>query len=160
MIRVNRLQRARIRRLVKKGAYLALNNASAIHYTQGPRRWDGINLRKRAYRGEFPHYADCSAFTTWLYWDATRRYHAADFVNGEQWQGGYTGTQQDHGKQVGTNEKKVVGDLVFYGNQGGGVAEHVAVYVGNGLVISHGSEPGPFLLRWNYRAVNEVRRYV
>jgi cell wall-associated NlpC family hydrolase len=49
---------------------------------------------------------------------------------------------------------------VFYGNQGAGIAEHVAVYVGNGMVISHGSEAGPFLLRWDYRPVNEVRRYL
>ena len=49
--------------------------------------------------------------------------------------------------------------MVFYGDQGGGVAEHVATYIGNGLVISHGG-PGVHKLRWNYRPVNEVRRYI
>lgn len=151
-------QRRRARKRVVAAAYLGLRNAPAVHYTQGSRRWDGINLHKRAYKGQFPNYADCSAFATWCLWDATLRWRPRDFVNGEQWKAGYTGTQQNHGKRV--TGRKLPGDLVFYGDQGGGVAEHVAVYVGKGLVVSHGSEGGPYLLAWNYRPVNEVRRYI
>lgn len=160
MKKLNYFQRRRARRLAVKAAYVLLNNARAVHYTQGPSRWSGIDGRKRSYRGEFPAYADCSSSTTWMLWDATRRYKLPDFVNGQGWKAGYTGTQQDHGRRVGTNEKKLPGDLVFYGDQGGGVAQHVAIYVGDGKVISHGSEPGPFLLPWNYRKVSEVRRYL
>lgn len=155
---LNLYQRRRCRRRAVISMRLALEHAPAVHYTQGPRRWDGIRLHLRAYRGEYPRYADCSALTTWALWDATRRYGLGDFVNGEAWQGGYTGTQQDHGRPV--TGVKLPGDLVFYGDQGGGVAGHVAMYVGSGKVISHGSEAGPFLLAWDYRQVAEVRRYI
>ena len=157
---LNAYQRARSRRRAVTSARLALAHAPSVHYTQGVARWEGINEHRRAYRGEYPHHADCSAFTTWCLWDATLRYHPHDFVNGEHWQAGYTGTQQAHGRRLGVHEKKLPGDLVFYGNQGGGIAEHVAIYVGDGKVISHGSEGGPFLLAWNYRPVNETRRYI
>lgn len=158
---LNIAQRQRARKRVVAAAYLGLHNAQRIHYTQGPQRWEGIAKHRRAYRGEYPTQADCSAFATWCLWDATLRYRLPDFVNGEAWTGGYTGTQQDHGKRVPARTRSMLpGDLVFYGDQGGGVAEHVAVYVGNGLVVSHGSEGGPYLLAWNYRPVNEVRRYI
>lgn len=155
---LNVFQRRRARKRAVISAHVGLDNAPAIHYTQGPLRWTGIKEHRRAYRGEFPNQADCSAFTTWCLWDATLRYHLSDFVNGQHWQAGYTGTQQQHGARV--RGRKLPGDLVFYGDQGAGVAEHVAIYVGGGLVISHGSEAGPFLLRWDYRAVAEVRRYI
>lgn len=155
---LNLAQRQRARKRVLASAYLGLHNAPAVHYTQGPRRWEGIDKHLRAYKGDYPHYCDCSAFATWCLWDATRRYQLPDFVNGQNWRAGYTGTQQNHGKRV--TGRKLPGDLVFYGNQGGGIAEHVAVYVGKNLVVSHGSEAAPFLLQWDYRFVNEVRRYI
>lgn len=157
---LNRFQRARARRLVRQAAYVGLANAQGMHYTQGPQRWSGIDTNRRHYRGEFPAYSDCSAFATWCVWDATRRYRPQDFVNGAGWKHGYTGTMQDHGRRVGAREKMLPGDMVFYGDQGGGVAEHVAVYVGKGLVISHGSEGGPYLVHWRYRPVAETRRYL
>jgi len=53
---------------------------------------------------------------------------------------------------------------VIYGN--GGTGEHTAIVVGKDahgtpMVVSHGSEAGPFYLRYNYR--NDVmgfRRYI
>lgn len=157
-IGLNFVQRRRARKRVVAAAYLTLRNAPVVHYTQGAQRWEGIAKHLRAYKGQYPHYADCSAFATWCLWDATLRHKLRDFVNGESWKAGYTGTQIDHGVRVtGT---KLTGDLVFYGDQGGGIPEHVAVYVGNGKVISHGSEAGPYLLAWNYRGVNQVRRYI
>jgi len=159
---MNLYQRTRARRLAVKSAYLLLHNAQAVHYTQDAvQRWEGIRLHKRAYLGQYPAHSDCSASTTWMLWDATRSLKLPDVVNATNWQSGYTGTQQQHGVRVGLNRWRFLrGDLVFYGDQGGGVAEHVAIYVGGGQVISQGSEAGPFLLPWAYRPVNEVRRYL
>jgi len=151
-------QRVRARRLAVNSMKVLLKNAPAVHYSQRPDRFSGIAQHKRAYKGQFPATCDCSSSTTWALWDATRKYKLGDFVNGAGWKAGYTGTQQNHGKRV--TGRKLPGDLVFYGNQGGGVAEHVAMYVGSGLVISQGSERGPFLLRFDYRPVAEVRRYL
>lgn len=161
---LNRYQRARSRRLAVRAAYLLLNNAPLVHYTQDSRRWQGISLRKRSYRGEFPSYSDCSSSTTWCLWDATRRYRLPDFVNNADWKAGYTGTQVDHGVRVGNNEKLLRADLAFYGDQGGGVPKHVAIVVKGGkkpLVISHGSEGGPYLLPLKYRSdFVGCRRYI
>ncbi len=70
-----------------------------------------------------------------MLWDATRRWHLPDFVNGRVagWQNGYTGTQVNHGKQV--EGRKMVGDLVFYGDQGGGVPRHARVLVEHGVEV-------------------------
>jgi hypothetical protein len=46
-------------------ARLAYAHRGAIHYTQGSRRWEGIAKGLHAYRGQYPRYADCSAFATW-----------------------------------------------------------------------------------------------
>lgn len=154
---LNLFQRQRARKRIVAAAYVMLNHSGACNYTQGSRRWEGIALHKRAYKGEFPAYSDCSSSSTWQVWDATRRYDLPDIVNGTNWTAGYTGTMQNHGARV--TGAKLPGDMVFYGDQGGGIAQHVATYVGNGKVISHGG-PGSHLLPWNYRPVNEVRRYI
>ena len=158
------IQRARVRRRIKASAYLALRNAPVVHYTQGPARWQGIASHLRAYKGQFPHYADCSAFATWCHWDASLRYKPRDYVNGEGWTGGYTGTMADHGVRVQDYTHLKVGDLVLYGPAP--TYEHVAVVVkggpiGSAQVISHGSEAGPFLLPVRYRSdVGQIRRYL
>lgn len=159
-------QRRRARRLVKKSMVTFYEKAQfTAVYSQGPARFSGIRQHKRAYKGEYPPISDCSSSSTWAYWDATRRYKLKDFVNGASWEAGYTGTMQNHGKRVFKGRPRfatarmMVGDAVFYGDQGGGIAAHVAIYIGNGLVISHGSH-GVHLLRWDYREVNEVRRYI
>lgn len=155
---LNLARRRRSRRRVVAAAYTCLHHSGEMDYSQGPDRWSGITLRRRAYKGQVPKRSDCSSSSSWQVWDAIQRYWPLpDFVNGENWEGGYTGTMQDHGRRV--TGRKLPGDMVFYGDQGGGVAEHVATYVGKGLVISHGS-PGAHLLPWDYRSVNEVRRYI
>lgn len=155
---LNLPERIRARNRIVAGAYTMLHHSSEMGYSQGPDRWAGITKRLRAYKGQVPKTSDCSSSSTWLVWDAVQRYWPLpDFVNGENWAAGYTGTMQDHGKRV--TGRKLPGDYVFYGDQGGGVAEHVAVYVGKGLVVSHGS-PGAHLLAWDYRPVNETRRYI
>lgn len=155
---LNVAQRARARRRVAAAALTFYKQAQyTAVYSQGADRFSGIRLRKRAYKDQYPPESDCSSSTTWMHWDGTRRYKLRDYVNGTGWLAGYTGTQQQMGKRV--TGHMLPGDLVFYGNQGGGIAEHVAVYIGNGLVISHGG-PGVHKLAWDYRPVNEVRRHI
>jgi hypothetical protein len=67
-----------------------------------------------------------------------------------------TGTLCQHGHAVASPQP---GDLVFYGS--GAPWHHVAVYVGGGRVVSHGSEGGPFLEAMDYRGDRgQIRRYV
>ena len=150
------------RRKMMRSALLAYNHAPSIHYTQGPRRWSGIDQKKRSYKGQYPYYADCSAFVTWIYWDALKKHinHGfPDILNGARWQAGFTGTLLNHGRPV-KGKPTLIGDLVIYGTPGS-TGKHVAMYIGNGKVISHGSEGGPYILPWNYRSdVQSVRRYL
>ena len=131
-------------------AFVGYKNKEALHYTQDARRMEGVRGGIRPPR--HPAWEDCSSFATWCYWAA-----GAVDPNGLGYNGfGYTGTQVQHGK---TTNSPRPGDLVFYG--GGSVPSHVAVYVGNGKVVSHGSEPGPYLLPIDYRSDrSQVRSYV
>ena len=61
------LARQRHAQIVAAGTVL-VNNAPAIHYTQGPRRMDGVT--KKIHLPDFPEYADCSSAATWLPWQA------------------------------------------------------------------------------------------
>lgn len=150
--------RKKARSLAKAAALLGVQNESEIHYTQGDQRWDGIDRGLKAYKGQFPTFADCSAFTTWCLWNGLSHYNVRDTVNGARWLYGYTGTQKTHGKQVRLRVNWRTGDLVHYG---GGTGAHVAIYIGGGQVVSHGSEGGPMVLPWNYRSdYAETRRYI
>jgi hypothetical protein len=165
---LSREHRIHARDRAVQAATLALHHAPVIHYTQGPQRWEGIHQHKNARVGQFPHYADCSAFVTWCLWNGlvlsgfTRR----DLVNGENWGGGYTGTMLDHGKAVQHLGNVQRGDAVIYGH--GSPGEHTAIVVGRSrggtgkpMVISHGSEAGPFFLPYDYRDdVMGFRRYI
>lgn len=135
---------------------LGYKHAPSVHYTQGPKRWEGIDRNKRAYKGQYPHYADCSAYATWALWNGLSHYHKPDVVNGEHWQGGYTGTMLDHGIVIHNPRHARRGDLVIYGAPGSN-GEHVATVrrlhpiTRLPYVISHGSEGGPYYLPYNYR---------
>lgn len=140
--------------LCTDAAELGLKHAPEVHYTQGPQRWEGIANRDHAAKGQFPHYADCSAFFSWCLWQLLGE--GDDTVNGAHWVGGYTGTLLAHGKRVA---HPIEGAAVLYG-QPGSTGEHVAYSKGNGRVISHGSEGGPYDLPYNYRRdVMEFRVY-
>lgn len=136
---------------------LAWRNRARVHYTQGSARWQGIQTGRRSASGQYPNYADCSSIDSWYLWDATRPSGLGDFVNGVGWSGGFTGTMVQHGQLIAKPE--LLGDQVFYGGTPSRPG-HVATYVGRGLVVSHGQEAGPLLLAWNYRPVNQVRRFV
>jgi cell wall-associated NlpC family hydrolase len=155
---LSRAHQRRVRNRVVEAAELALRHRVVVHYTQGARRWEGIARKLHAHRGQYPHYADCSAFATWCLWNGLHvLYGVRDVVNHAGWKGGFTGTMLNGGVRV--HGRRRVGDLILYG--GGPNAEHVAVYVGGGMVISHGSEGGPYKLPVNYRSdVRETRRYI
>jgi len=84
---------------------------------------------------------DCSSYATWIYWVAIG---GPDVVNGEHWQGGYTGTMLDHGKSVPCPGQE--GDLIIYGAKGS-TGAHVAINVGGGYTIGHGL-PGLQRNKW------------
>lgn len=131
---------------------LLYHHAPEVHYTQGPRRMEGVTRRMRP--PIFPRYADCSSAATWAYYVAG----AAD-PNGAGYNGtGYTGTLSRKGRVVDLAHARP-GDLVFYGR--GWPWHHVAVYCGHGRVLSHGSEGGPYLLAVDYRGDRgEIRSYL
>ena len=158
-------QRVGARKRFKRAAMLAHQHRDRIGYTQGPARWEGIAEHLHAVNGQYPTEADCSSSGSWYGWDATRLYNLFDFMNGDKWLGGYTGTLIRCGARVSGNWL-LVGDGVFYGNQGGGIPEHVAWVVHPGplsraLVVSHGGPSGPLLLKATYRKdINQCRRFI
>lgn len=151
------------RRLAVEAAALALRHKEQVHYTQGKRRWEGIDKHLRAIHGEYPKYGDCSAFVTWCLWTATRAWHLGDFANGLDWDAGFTGSLCKHGTRV-TNRHYLLADVALYGDPYG-ASGHTALLAGKrgGVphVISFGSEAGPFLLPLAYRPdLREVRRMI
>lgn len=131
--------------LAKQAAVLALNHAPAVHYTMGASRWQGISTGRIAAKGEYPNWADCSSFYTWCLWQWLR--NGPDVVNGANWQAGFTGTLLTHGRRV---TRDVLGAAAIYGS--GYPGKHVAFCLGDGTVISHGSEGGPYHLPLRYRS--------
>ena len=160
---LNVAQRIGTRKRFKRAAMLTAHHAPQIHYTQSSSRWQGIASRLRAQAGQYPRYADCSSIGSWFHWDATRIYSLFDYVNGANWTGGYTGTQTQNGVRV-SGRWLLVGDGVYYGGTAS-VPAHVAWVVVPGplsraLVVSHGGESGPLLLRASYRPLNQCRRFI
>ena len=161
---LDRDQRAEARQATVEAALLGLNNISEVHYTQDSRRWEGIGNGRVAAKGKFPHHSDCSSFATWCLWNGLNLgFDVDDVVNGLDWSAGYTGTLLQNGKQVKRVENVRQGDLVLYGGEWPG--SHVAIVVGRQdgvpMVVSHGSEEGPFFVRYDYRSdVMQFRRYI
>jgi len=155
-------KRTNARRLAVNAAWLAYHNRDRVHYTQDARRWQGIDRGLKAWKGQYPTYADCSSFATWCIWNGLDHYGVRDVVNGAAWKAGWTGTMLDHGKEA-INGHYLEGDCVIYGSNPG---RHTAIIVGfdanrRPMVISHGSEAGPYYLPYNYRSdINSIRRYI
>jgi hypothetical protein len=138
-----------------KAAAMALyNNRDHETYTQGGSRWEGINDGVRPPNA--PRYSDCSAAATWVYW--TVYGGGADFINGEHWTAGYTGTMIDHGTEISLSAAQP-GDLVFYGSSHSSIS-HVAIFVGDGMVVSHGSDPVRYASAHYRSDLQQVRRYI
>lgn len=157
------------RAIARRAALVGLKNASALHYTEGSSRWQGISEHLSSEQGHFPDWADCSSFASWCLWNGLfLRFNQPDNVNGENWSGGYTGTLLDHGQVVGNLHQVAWGDLVLYGTPGT-TGAHTAIITNVGTknaggvphVVSNGSEGGPYWLPYNYRSdVMCVRRYI
>jgi hypothetical protein len=144
--------------LVAEAASLVLEHASEINYTRGARRWEGIDHGLHARRGEFPHHADCSALATWILWQGLGHFSVPDVVNGSNWHAGFVSTLLAHGRAVGRREPIRLGDLAFYLPGG---RHHVAVCIGGGRVVSHGTPLGPAKLTLGYRSdLHSIRRYI
>lgn len=139
------------RQAVVNAALYGAQHEPSIHYTQSSLRMYGVRNRIRP--PAIPRYEDCSSFATWCYWLAG----AAD-PNGLGYNGqGYTGTLAAHGRRVSISSLRP-GDLVFYG--GGFPYTHVAIYIGGGKVVSHGSESGPKIASVYYRTPSTARSYL
>jgi cell wall-associated NlpC family hydrolase len=111
-------------------------------------------------RQEFPAWpaippaTDCSGMATYiLYQDGVG---AAVGYYGPGSPVGWTGTLRHQGQHISTTNTKYLypGDLLFYHDWG-----HVAVYIGAGLVVSHGGT-GVNILSYTYSTIDEVRRYI
>jgi cell wall-associated NlpC family hydrolase len=167
MARLTRKQVYRARRVVAQAALLGYTQRPKVHYSQGASRWNGIATKRDASKGQYPTYADCSAYATWALWNALYLdHHYSDVVNGLNWQYGNTDSQIRHGQRVPSVPEIRMGDLVFYANSGTRPT-HVAVVVGRKpektgrpYVVSHGSESGPLFLPFDYRRRVQVRRYI
>jgi hypothetical protein len=161
---LSKSHRRKARELTVQAAKLGFSNRSRVHYTQGGRRWDGINKKFKAWKGQYPKYADCSSYATWCIWNGLSHYKVRDTVNGLSWRAGYTGTMLKHGKRVKKLSNVLRGDCVIYGAPGSSGA-HVAIVIGRRgstpMVVSHGSEGGPYYVPYNYRRdVMQIRRYI
>ena len=165
---LSRDQRIRARDRAVQAALLGLNNTAAVHYVtpgtpESALRWDGIKNRRDARLGQFPKKSDCSSFTTWCLWNGLHlAFGLGDLVNGAGWTAGFTGTMITHGKRVRHLANVRRGDCVLYG---GSSPSHVTIVVGRRegvpMVVSHGSEAGPFFVRYDYRNdVMQIRRYI
>lgn len=141
-----------------QAAELALHHAPEVHYTQGGERWSGIDRKLVAAHGQFPKQVDCSAFVTWCLWNGLYvPFGVRDTVNAAHWKWGWTGTMLEHGKEVVHRDNVQLADAALYSGHGG----HTALCVGGGMVISMGSEAGPFLLPIDYRSdLVAIRRYI
>jgi hypothetical protein len=156
--------RIKARDLAVNAAMLTYRHREVVHYTQGPQRWSGIDKDLKAYKGEYPKYIDCSAFATWCIWNGLDHFGVRDTVNALNWKAGYTGTMLNHGKRVVHLSNVIRGDCVLYGRPGS-TGAHTAIIVGRlkgtPMVVSHGSEAGPFYLPYNYRSdIMSIRRYI
>lgn len=158
--RLSASDRSHARRIAVSAFRLAFEHRNVVHYTMSGARWQGIAERRRYADGRYPTFADCSSMYTWVLWNALTSVAGMDFpdvVNGAAWRAGYTGTMLAHGARV---DSRMPGDAVLYGRAWPGT--HVAMVADDpNFVYSHGSEAGPYYLRWNYRSdVLDQRRYI
>jgi len=135
----------------------ALYNQRAMEtYTQDGRRWSGIT--GSVCPPSAPPFSDCSSAVTWAYWTVFGK--GSDFLNGQKWGAGYTGTLTNFGRVVQLADAKA-GDLVFYGTCNGCIS-HVSIYVGDSMTISHGSDPVGYYKIDSYGSLKrqQIRSYL
>lgn len=97
-----------------------------------------------------PMHTDCSGFATLAYKAA-----GANDPNHNNYDGsGNTSTLEAHGIHVSASALRPA-DLVFYDHP-----DHVGIYMGDKMVIEHGSSAGPRWEPYNYRTVTHCRSYL
>jgi len=144
----------KIRGQTKYSGFFWYNNRMAIRYSQ----YRPMEVLKPP---RVPLHWDCSGFVTNCWYGG-----GGPDPNGRGYDGqGYTGTLIAHGHRVDMSAMKV-GDLVFYGytpysypgfNKGD--PTHVAIYVGNGMILSLGHYPMIYA-KYTYRSdLNHFRHY-
>jgi hypothetical protein len=95
---------------------------------------------------DVPHHTDCSGYVSWVLYQS-----GVPNPNGSGV--GNTTSLVQHGIPVSARAPLHIGDLVFYGSN-----THVAIYIGHGLVSSHG-RPGLDIHPFGYRPIYAIRRY-
>lgn len=117
-------------------------NEMDVHYSQGPRRMEGIGHPRM-----LPLYTDCSAFATLCY-----AWAGAPDPNGLGFNGsGFTGTLLTGCDHIDPADAQP-GDLIVYGP---GAGDHVVLIIEPGpdpLTVSHGQEAGPAKVRHSVEA--------
>lgn len=111
-------------------------------------------------RGYFPAWprippaTDCSGMSTWVLYEAGAGATIGYYGPGSPV--GWTGTLRYQGRHISTTDTRYLypGDLIFYHGWG-----HVAVYIGGGLVVSHGTV-GVHIESYRYSTIDEIRRYI
>lgn len=139
----------RIRQAIVDHGFFWYSHRTSIRYSQD-----------RPYQiGKPPWYPsrwDCSGFVSVCYYAG-----GAPDPNGRDYdQYGFTGTLAAHGNKI-TLADITKGDLIFYGwSSSRNAPTHVALYVGNQMVLSMGSYPmGYYHYRYRHD-VNQVRSYL
>ena len=108
---------------------------------EGPIPYDAthkVDFRVRFPR--LPRALDCSGFVSWCYWNAGVK----DDPSGNNWEDAYTKDMWKHGR---VTLEPQPGDLVFYDNG----TSHVALYLGDGKVMTKGDSTGPVIVPLFYR---------
>ncbi len=147
---------------VVAAAMFGYNNRAQISYTQSGSRMEGV--RNRLVPPRFGRWEDCSSWATFCYYVADRLVGGVPnpngvLVRGEKWPPyGYTGTFVDNGRVVSWDDTKP-GDCLFYGRRA--IPAHMAIYVGQGRAVGHGSESGPNMTARSYRSdYSHARSYI
>jgi hypothetical protein len=136
-----------LRAAIEANARWAAANEPTIHYTQDHRRFDALHTPRPD-----EMWADCSSIVTmYCAWAG------APDPNGLGYSGsGFTGTLLEHCEEIPPLQVQV-GDFDVYGY---GPGDHVDVVVETGtdpLVVSHGQERGPILIRRSVEFQAQVR---
>jgi cell wall-associated NlpC family hydrolase len=121
------------RAIILKNALWSVRNEPRIHYPAGDIRTQPLPLGKT-----LPVTIDCSQWFRWIY-----RISGAHDPAGLHYvtSHGYTGDLLNHMVEVPGHKLKH-GDAVIYVPPSTG--HHVAMYIGKGMLVSHGQERGPF----------------
>jgi peptidoglycan hydrolase-like protein with peptidoglycan-binding domain len=104
-------------------------------------RQGGKYLQARPYERDVPPVLplanDCSGSVSHLF-----KLSGGPDPSGNGFSGsGYTGTMQTRGARISLSDRLLPGDLIFYGVQAGGVAQHVVMHLDADRIFTFGATP-------------------